>query len=387
MKNGNAIFEEDKKMEKDNIAEENFFSIEDGIEKEKEGEIAETEYPYRPEDIRIEQKMLSLYQVNRWISQELLIIRPEFQRNIVWDIKRKSLLIESLMLKIPIPAFYLDEDEVGMKTVIDGMQRLSTIHDFLQDKFKLRGLQYLTQCEKKTFSQLDPKYRYRIEDTQLAVNILDAKCPKMVKFDVFRRINTGGMALNAQEVRNIMATPKTRKLLLNMANNEMFRIATKSRMSDKRMGVQELCLRYITYLKSYNYEKGVFETFDNMTHMLDDMILQLNDTSNVKLKKIYDRFEESMRKCYALFGENVFCKPTVGLLNRALFISFSIIMSYETKTEDELKNYTYLANEYLKKLLDENKDYFDAITSSTSSRKNMEIQFEYARKLVEDICV
>lgn len=387
MKNGNAMFEEDKKMEKENVAGENSFLIEERVEEEKEGEIIETEYPYRPEDIRIEQKMLSLFQVNRWISQEILIIHPEFQRNIVWDIKRKSLLIESLMLKIPIPAFYLDEDENGMKTVIDGMQRLSTIHDFLQDKFKLRGLQYLTQCEKKTFSQLDPKYRYRIEDTQLAVNILDAKCPKMVKFDVFRRINTGGMALNAQEVRNIMATQKTRKLLLSMAHNEMFHIATKSRMSDKRMGVQELCLRYITYLKSYNYEKKEFEMFDNMTHMLDEMIVQLNDASNAKLEKIYDQFEESMMKCYALFGENVFCKPGVGLLNRALFISFSIIMSYETKTEEQLKNYTYSANEYLKKLLDENKDYYDAITSSTSSRKNMEIQFEYARKLMEDICV
>lgn len=359
----------------------------DGIEREIEEEIEETEYPYRSEDIRIEQKMLSLFQVNRWITNDALIIRPEFQRNFVWDIKRKSLLIESLMLKIPIPAFYLDEDADGMKTVIDGMQRLSTIHDFLQDGFKLRGLQYLKQCEKKTFSQLEPKYQYRIEDTQLAVNILDAKCPKMVKFDVFRRINTGGMALNAQEVRNIMATSNTRKLLLKMANSEGFLMATKGRMSDKRMGVQELCLRYITYLESYNYEKQIFENFDNMTHMLDEMILRLNAYSVSKIKKIYSRFEESMKKCYALFGDGVFCKPGIVLLNRSLFISFSVIMTYEEKTESDLEKFKESANEYLEKILSENKDYFDAITSSTSSRKNMEIQFKNARKLMEEICV
>ena len=377
----------DEKMKKNVWKAEVLAESDDGIEKETEEEIEETEYPYRSEDIRIDQKMLSLFQVNRWISSDVLTIRPEFQRNFVWDIKRKSLLIESLMLKIPIPAFYLDEDEEGMKTVIDGMQRLSTIHDFLQDKFKLRGLQYLKQCEKKTFSQLEPKYRYRIEETQLAVNILDAKCPKMVKFDVFRRINTGGMTLNAQEVRNIMATPDTRKLLRAMADSESFLRATNGRMSDKRMGVQELCLRYITYLKSYNYEKNVFEKFDNMTHMLDEMTLRLNDFPAVEIQKIYHTFEGSMKKCYALFGDGVFCKPGIALLNRALFISFSIIMSYESWSEETLQQYRQRANAYLKKLLDENKDYFDAITSSTSSRRNMEIQFRYARKLMEEFRV
>lgn len=132
MKLDDIIEEAKKNVRKAEVLTEN----DDGTEKETEEEIEETEYPYRSEDIRIDQKMLSLFQVNRWISSDVLTIRPEFQRNFVWDIKRKSLLIESLMLKIPIPVFYLDEDEEGMKTVIDGMQRLSTIHDFLQDKFK-----------------------------------------------------------------------------------------------------------------------------------------------------------------------------------------------------------------------------------------------------------
>lgn len=361
--------------------------IELDIDMEMSDDESGVEYPYRSEDIRIEQKMLSLYQLCRWIEQGTLIIRPEFQRNLVWDIRRKSLLIESLMLKIPIPAFYLDENEEGIKTVIDGMQRLSTIHEFITGKFKLKELQYLTHCEKKTFAELDKKYQLRIEDTQLAVNILDAKCPKMVKFDVFRRINTGGIPLNHQEVRNIMATNETRELLLKMSECAEFKRATHDRVNDRRMGAQELCLRYITYLKLYSYNNNKFIDFGNMTRLFDEMILKLNDMSLKEQDIIYDSFVTSMKKCYALFGERAFCKPDIKLINRALFTSFSIIMSYEPKTEQALEQYRNEMNVALAYLLKEDKNYSDAITSSTSSKRNMEIQFKYARELMEGICV
>ena len=101
--------------------------------------------------IRIDQKMFSLYQVCQWIEKGKLVLRPEFQRNFVWSLNKQSLLIESLMLKIPIPAFYFDEDETGCRTVIDGMQRLTTISRYLRGEFKLKGLQYLKDCEDKTF--------------------------------------------------------------------------------------------------------------------------------------------------------------------------------------------------------------------------------------------
>lgn len=85
------------------------------------------EMPYNVQDIRVDQKMITIYQIEHWMKTEVLNLSPEYQRNLVWDEKRKSALIESLLLRIPIPAFYLDEGADGIKSVIDGMQRLSTI--------------------------------------------------------------------------------------------------------------------------------------------------------------------------------------------------------------------------------------------------------------------
>lgn len=361
----------------------------DGVEYESDEDSREAnvEYPYRTEDIRIEQRMLSLYQVCKWIEQQDLILNPEFQRNYVWDEKKQSLLIESLMLKIPIPAFYFDEDKYGKKTVIDGMQRLTTIYRFINNEFSLKGLQYLTQYDKARFKDLDRKYQLRIEDTQLAVNILDPRCPQMVKFDVFRRINTGGISLNPQEVRNIMSNSNTRKLICDMASSAEFLDVTRFQVKDRRMKAQELCLRYITYMNLYDFKKNEFIDFGNMTSLLDNQIISLNDMDEEYLREIYGKFISSMRKCKALFGERAFRKKNVSLINRALFVSMSIVLTHCSYSEKILEANRDKIIHKLDNMLDESDDYFFSISSSTSSRRNMTIQFLYARKLLEEIDV
>lgn len=359
-----------------------------GIELDDENSMEDADdYPYNSEEIRIDQKMFSLYQVCKWIDHGKLILRPEFQRNFVWNQNKQSLLIESLMLKIPIPAFYFDEDETGCRTVIDGMQRLTTIHRYLKGEFKLRGLQYLRECENKTFEELDWKYHSRIEDTQLAVNILDARCPEMVKFDVFRRINTGGVALNAQEVRNIMAKKHTRQLLQKMVDNQAFQKATHGKVNDARMGAQELCLRFITFYQLYDEQKGDFREFYEMTHLLDQMMLRLNKMNMDEMEMIYSKFQSSMEKCYALFGDWSFYKTDARVaVNRALFTSFSVLLA---RTEDLQLEWLYehqnRAIHLLREMLNNNPGYYNAVTSSTSSRGHMITQFAAAELLLEEL--
>lgn len=361
-----------------------------GIELEEETDSEQEEFsdaPYDSEEIRIDQKMFSLFQVCTWIENGKLILHPEFQRNLVWNRKQQSLLIESLMLKIPIPAFYFDEDANGCRTVIDGMQRLTTIYDFLKGKFKLCGLQYLKKCEGCTFEQLDWKYRSRIEDTQLAINILDAKCPDMVKFDVFRRINTGGTTLNAQEVRNIMAKPHTRKLLKDMVDCEDFQKATHGKVSDVRMVAQELCLRFLTFYRLYDTISDNFLEFCEMTQLLDQMLLRINNMDQNEMDALLDRFRWSMKRCYALFGENAFYKPGVkNAINRALFTSFSVLLADKSYYDIKwLENWQKQANQLLEDKLNEHPEYYNAITSSTSSRHNMILQFLYAKQILEEL--
>lgn len=125
-----------------------------GIEADTDSENTENDEPYDVQNIRVAQKMITVFQIEHWITAERgikLNLTPEYQRNLVWDKKRKSALIESLLLRIPIPAFYLDEDGESNKSVIDGMQRLSTIHSYLNNEFSLEKIQYLSHCEKKYF--------------------------------------------------------------------------------------------------------------------------------------------------------------------------------------------------------------------------------------------
>lgn len=360
-----------------------------GVEYEKEtdhSEVADDELPYRVDDIRIEQKMISLFQMCHWIDTGKLELRPEYQRNLVWNERQKSLLIESLMLRIPIPAFYLDENADEKKTVIDGLQRLSTIHDFVNGRFALKGLQYLKNCENHTFEELDVKYKIRIEDTQFAVNILDVRCPSMVKFDVFRRINTGGITLNPQEVRNIMASPQTRSLLIEMSGCEAFLKATRGKVNDIRMGAQELCLKFIAYYRIYHSEKGFLKSHE-VTKLLDQTILYLNQTHSKRSENYLLCFEESMEKCSALFGEKTFSKPqSTHLINRALFTSWSIVMSEIPMKAEQLMAQQQQAQEALERYL-MIPEYYNAVTSSTSTKNSIQIQFDMAKRILEELNV
>lgn len=357
-----------------------------GIEADTDSENTENDEPYDVQNIRVAQKMITVFQIEHWITAERgikLNLTPEYQRNLVWDKKRKSALIESLLLRIPIPAFYLDEDRDGNKSVIDGMQRLSTIHSYLNNEFPLEKMQYLSHCEKKYFKDLEPKLQGRIEDTELAVNILDEKCPQIVKFDVFRRVNTGGLPLNFQEIRNIMALPKVRTLLRNMAESEEFRQATRGGVKDVRMGAQELCLRYLTILSAYDWDKRDFCQYHGLLKMMDQMILDLNALSEPELEKLFQDFRRTMINCHIILGEYSFGKTGNNKINKSLFTGWAVVLTNTLSDRIDSKNNTEelrcAYSEYLRK----DTEFYYAITSSTGTRKNILLSIDVIRELWE----
>ena len=125
-------------------------------------------------------------------------------------------------------------------------------------EFRLSGLEYLgKEYNKKKFKNLDTKYVQRIYRTQIAVNILDARSPKNVIYDIFRRVNTGGVNLNPQEMRNAICKQEVRDFLVRSTQNENYVRATRGRVKDDRMDSQELVLRFYAFYKAYNYEKNV----------------------------------------------------------------------------------------------------------------------------------
>lgn len=359
-----------------------------GIEADITNGVSEADEPYDVQNIRVAQKTITVFQIEHWILAEegaRLNLSPEYQRNLVWDEVRKSALIESLLLRIPIPAFYLDEDNEGNKNVIDGMQRLSTIHSFLNNEFPLRKMQYLVNCEKKYFRDLEAKLRRRIEDTELTVNILDEKCPQMVKFDVFRRVNTGGLPLNFQEIRNIMAAPKVRMLLQNMAGCEEFQTATGNRVKDIRMGAQELCLRYLTILSAYDWNQQDFGQYHGLLKMMDQMIINLNGMSEEKLEALLEMFRRVMKKCYEILGEYSFSKTDNNKINKSLFTGWAVVLTNTEPDENILqKNVQRIRSAYKERLM-KDAEFYSAITSSTGTRKNIVLSIRVISEIMGEM--
>lgn len=382
--NFEKLISENLGIEGDDFCEE----VQENIENEK---------PFDADKIRIEQQMLSVKYIFELYEGKLLDTNPNFQRKPVWkENKRKSLLIESLMLRIPIPAFYFYENEDSLFQVIDGQQRLITIFEFLEGKFKLSGLEYIGEdCNKKTFDELDERYKQRIYRTQLAVNVLDARSPHKVIYDIFRRINTGGITLTPQEMRNAICQQVTRDYLIHGIANENYLSATRRKINDMRMDSQEMFLRFIAFYRKYDFEKSKLGPYyySKLATLLDEEVLEIAKLSLEERDAIYAAFEKSMDNCKRLFGRYAFVKIFLDeqeevqckrdLINKALFTSFSVIMANPKYDDIPLEKKSV---DVLKKLAIKltNKEYENAISGATGDRRNIMNNFAFSQEVIDE---
>ena len=365
----------------------------DGIEHEHESEnsaiVQVDKDPYDPKLIRVDTKPFSIHQVNEMIQNEDIDLSPDFQREFVWlDITRKSRLIESLLLRIPLPVFYLAQDEEGKFKVVDGVQRLTVIRDFLNNKFRLKNLEYLKDCEGRWYQNshrdekesLDRIYVRRIDQTQLFFNVIDPQTPEKVKYDIFRRINTGGKNLNAQEIRNCLEKPTTRKFVKQLAQSEEFLSATRHSISSTRMADNEIVLRFIAFYLSDHNLHGQQKYKGEMDAYLDTTVELLNRLNEAQLAVIGGAFTTAMVNAYLLFGERAFRKA--NLINKALFLSWSRILS-DVPT-DELKRCEIGTTLYekLKKAMETDSQYSNALSMATNDVRNVDLSYDVAKKLL-----
>lgn len=355
--------------------------------------------PYDPQKISIRNERWSLSHVFELIHKyEEIDLTPDFQRNFIWDRKRRSQLIESLMLRIPIPAFYLSETDTGRYQVVDGLQRLSTIRDFLSNKFSLRGLEYLKEQEGRFFKQvgkdkgIDREFVRTIQLTQINVNIIEAKSPTKVKYDVFRRVNTGGKPLNNQEIRNCLAEKGTRNLINDLASSEVFNLATGNSVKTTRMQAQELVLRFIAFWYERTLKSPEWDYKGNMTGYLDDSIEQLNRNKTRHHDEIRIVFERAMHNAYYLFGRYAFrkCLPEhlkpdakKQLINRSLFTTWAVslgeVPTKQIKDKIEFESFSVVLAEKLAT----NKDYFNWVSYKTNDKASIDNAFKEACKLLD----
>jgi hypothetical protein len=374
------------------VVEDVFEGQATGVEVEDFNTGEETiERPWNPEQIRVTTSAFSLRNVLDQIDEGSLELAPDFQRGKVWRAEQKSLLVESLLLQIPLPAFYFAEDSDGAFHVVDGLQRLSTLHSFVrggESGFPLKGLEYLSDVEGKRFSDLAVQWQRRINNTQLIINVIDPTTPPDVMYDIFKRINTGGTPLNAQEIRHCMSRPRSRNILRRMTHTEEFNLATNGLADHIRMNDREMALRFVAFwlmgLDAYNEQPAMESFLMRATRMLDDPE-QVPDT---KVQELERAFTQAMANAFLLFGEHAFRKWPHGAsgrspINRALFETWSVALAgYEASELNQRREYIVAA---VRGRMTSDVEYLNAITSSTSDRRRVSYRFAAAQQDVEAV--
>jgi len=317
-------------------------------------------FPFDADKISISDKRVPLQTMIRRLKQGT-ITAPPIQRGAgIWDDDQQSRLIESLMLKIPVPLFYVaevDEEETINWKVVDGLQRVTAINRYvLLQEFALSGLEFLRDLEGRKFDDLPQKFQNRIFETEFQFAIINPSTPQNVQRNVFKRLNTGGLPLTPQEIRHALYYGPSADLLEELAQSDSFKTATAGSVDDTRMAGRELVLRFLAFLIRGvdSYPKN--EDMDDFLSGTMQIINLMPDISSGELSKAFGQdiknitirwrthgqlkglFHLAMKRAHGLFGEYAFRKSGPGQdrrrapINKSLFETWSALLC---EMEDE----------------------------------------------------
>ncbi|MFB2918963.1 DUF262 domain-containing protein [Aerosakkonema funiforme] len=370
---------------KDSEIEDNVIETDEDTAEEDSGDSAGL-YPYDPTqaDIDIREEKQTVFELLRKYDKGMLITDPDFQRNVIWNIEKQSQFIESVILNFPLPPFYLNETKEAKRIIVDGLQRTTALHQFLNDKFQLKGLQALTNLDGYNFSELKKLpggYQTRIEDKQLYIYLIKPSVPVKVVYDIFNRINTAGTKLERQEVRNCIFSGKSTKLLKELSESAYFRKAIDNGVSPKRMKDREIILRYLAF-KIFDYKT---EYEGNLSDFLDKAMRKINLMNKDEIKELKENFERVMNITIEFFGTKNFrlrSDKNRGRINIAIFES--VCYFFSANTDDFLQTHKISIQNNFTKLL-ENEEYLDAIRYSTSSKSKVITRFKLAQDILGDV--
>ena len=335
---------------------------------------------YPIDDVLIRQETRTVYEVVRRINKGFYVMNPDFQRDIVWEEAQQSKLIESVIMRIPLPVFYLAEDEQGRMVVVDGLQRLYTFRKFLKDELVLR-LSHQRELEGKRFSGLSPKLQNRVEDCNLIFYIIDSKVAESARLDIFERVNSG-VPLTRQQMRNSLYMGRATRFLRREAETEIFLGATGRSLKSKTMRDREFVNRFCAFRLL-----GVDEYRGDMDQYLATCLRHMNKMENQDLDVLATDFHRGLANNYQLFDKHAFRKHTPGqdwrsVLNASLWDVMSTGLSRYSKDHIERDSSAFLDAFYG---LLTNEEFNTAITYATNDQKRVRARFEMTETMFREV--
>lgn len=274
-------------------------------------------------------------------GRELINVAPAYQRRLRWDIRKRSLLIESFLLNIPVPPVFLYEEDYNVFEVIDGRQRLDTIRSFLANDFALRGLEYWPELDGNRFNDMPKVLQSGLLRRSLQAVVLLAETRNSgvggidVRRVLFDRLNTGGEKLNPQELRNALYPGRLNQTLIQLARLDVFADAwgiprfTKSESEDPpaslvanplyaKLADAELVLRVFALRDALDNERR-----GSLRTILDRYMAEHADVSDAEREAMKEDFEAALSWLADVFGDSLFRLPT-GRLSRPLYDALMI---------------------------------------------------------------
>ena len=360
-----------------------------GIEPEITESDDQIKEPFDPTLIRVETKPLSMDLLISRIQNKEIDLMPDFQRKAgIWSDAAQSRLIESMLIRIPLPAFYMDASDEDEWLVVDGLQRLTAINRFvIKKELKLSGLEFLHNLRGMGFDELPRNFRRRINETQVTVYLIEKDTPPEVKFNIFKRINTGGLPLSSQEIRHALNQGEATKMLKRLAESDEFKKATSYGIRDHRMAAQECVLRFMAFtLKSYRSYKS--KDFDNFLNTAMTTINNMQENNRMKLE---DSFVRSLNASSDIFGIYAFRKQyrkNTGRnpINKALFETWTVNLSNLDNVQlKELKGKKEeLVNGFIE-LMNSTSGFDDAISQGTGNVAKVDLRFSKIEELIKEV--
>lgn len=262
-------------------------------------------YGFR-ENIRISKQDFSIIQLQRMSLIDRLLLQNNLYNNNVLTSKSQGKLIESILLGIPLPVFYIYETRNGELKVIEGRNQLRTILSFLENKLVLENLDLLSQLNGCRFSDLSLKDQGIFEEYTISFFIIQPPTPEIITFEIFNRINTRNFKLDAQALRRTLFPGKTMALLDEIINSDLFRDLTRGGINRLRgNNAQRTILRSLVF---YYWQIGELHPRSNNVELfLTDSLLYFDD---VKKYNFFDEnkalFLESLHRIYTELGSMAF---------------------------------------------------------------------------------
>jgi hypothetical protein len=348
--------------------------------------------PFDPSEIDVQTRSMTVDLLMSRLRRGALDLAADFQRTAgIWSEVNQSRLIESLLLRIPLPTLYAAESGEESWAIVDGIQRLSTIARFIDPDvigarpLKLRQLEYL-RYDNCYYADLPPGLQTRINETELIIHLIRAGTPEPVKFNIFARINTGGRPLTRQELRHALIPGPARTLLKDLAQTNAFLDATQRSVSPSRMADREMVLRFLAFriTPPEDYKRGDLDAF------LRQAMKQINDLPTEEIERLSAQFIQSMEAAAVIFGAYAFRKQFSGQdrrlpVNKALFEAVSVNLAKMTRAERfALQDKRDLVREKFISLMEDGR-FVQTISGGTGDVEKVRQRFAAIEKLFREV--